>query len=134
MVETPSAMPYPGNIVSARTARHRRHTSAKTGNPAMSLRSPARPISWRTAAGLLVIRALPSRRPSSVVRTSTLRRRCRSSRRPACRRSLPFGPPLPGGDGCLAPSSIRQERRPAPSSHQNGAPEGWPVCSTARHR
>ena len=33
MAETPSAMPYPGNIVSARTARHRRHTSAKTGNP-----------------------------------------------------------------------------------------------------
>ena len=28
------------------------------------------------------------------------------------------GPPLPGGDGCFAPSSIRQERRPAPSSHQ----------------
>src|SRR5260370_30596825 len=27
------------------------------------------------------------------------------------------GPPLPGGDGCFAPSSIRQERRPAPSSH-----------------
>ena len=33
MVETPSAMPYPGDIVSARIARHRRHTSAKTGNP-----------------------------------------------------------------------------------------------------
>ena len=28
------------------------------------------------------------------------------------------GPPLPDGDGCFAPSSIRQERRPAPSSHQ----------------
>ena len=27
------------------------------------------------------------------------------------------GPPLPGGDGCLPTSSIRQERRPAPSSH-----------------
>jgi hypothetical protein len=25
---------------------------------------------------------------------------------------------LPGGDGCVATSSIRQERRPAPSSHQ----------------
>jgi len=27
------------------------------------------------------------------------------------------GPPLPGGDGCFATSSIRHERRPAPSSH-----------------
>ena len=41
MVETPSAMPYPGNIVSARIARHRRHTSAKTGNPAMPLPLPS---------------------------------------------------------------------------------------------
>jgi hypothetical protein len=34
---TPSAMPYPGDIVSARIARHRRHMSAKTDNPAIPL-------------------------------------------------------------------------------------------------
>lgn len=37
MVETPFVMPYPGDIVFARIARHRRHTSAKTGNPAIPL-------------------------------------------------------------------------------------------------
>ena len=39
---------------------------------------PARAISRRSSAGLLVIFAVPSRLPSSVIRTSTLRRRCRS--------------------------------------------------------
>ena len=37
MAGTPFAMPYPGDIVSARIARHTRHTSAKTGNPAIPL-------------------------------------------------------------------------------------------------
>jgi hypothetical protein len=40
------------------------------------------------------------------------------SRRPVGRHKFRHrGPPLPGGDGCFATSSIRQERRPAPSSH-----------------
>src|SRR6266568_9416161 len=39
---------------------------------------PARAICLRSSAGLFVIFAVPRRRPSSVIRTSTLRRRCRS--------------------------------------------------------
>jgi hypothetical protein len=39
---------------------------------------PARAICARSSAGLLVILAVPSRRPPSVIRTSTGRRRCRS--------------------------------------------------------
>jgi hypothetical protein len=39
---------------------------------------PAQAISRRSSAGLLVILAVPSRLPSSVIRTSTDRRRCRS--------------------------------------------------------
>src|SRR6266702_1144686 len=39
---------------------------------------PARAICLRSSAGLLVIRAVSSFRPSPVIRTSTLRRRCRS--------------------------------------------------------
>ena len=39
--------------------------------------------------------------------------RVKAFRRPPAYRGLLF----PGGDGCLATSSIRQERRPAPSSH-----------------
>src|SRR5690349_7145723 len=39
---------------------------------------PALAISARSAAGLLVIRTVSSLRPSSVIRTITLRRRCRS--------------------------------------------------------
>ena len=42
------------------------------------------------------------------------------SRRPAGRRMIPsLRASLPGGDGCFATSSIRQERRPAPSWHQS---------------
>ena len=37
------------------------------------------------------------------------------------------GPPLPGGDGCFAPSSIRQERRPAPSSHHGVTPQSGEI-------
>jgi len=42
------------------------------------------------------------------------------SGRPCRRHTLsPLGPPLPGGDGCLATSSIRQGAGgSAPSSHQ----------------
>src|SRR5690349_24443622 len=39
---------------------------------------PALAISARSAAGLLVIRTVSSLRPSPVIRTITLRRRCRS--------------------------------------------------------
>ncbi|HLM89316.1 MAG TPA: hypothetical protein VK284_09850 [Streptosporangiaceae bacterium] len=39
---------------------------------------PARAICRRNSAGLLVIRAVSSFFPSAVIRTSTLRRRCRS--------------------------------------------------------
>ena len=80
---------------------------------------PARAITARSAAGLLVIRTVSSLRPSSVIRTSTLRRRCRSiptTCRPSYA-SVIVGLLFPGGDGCFATSSIRQERRPAPSSH-----------------
>jgi hypothetical protein len=41
-------------------------------------RLPARAITRRSSAGLLAIRAVSSLRPSAVIRTSTLRRRCRS--------------------------------------------------------
>src|SRR6516162_4709066 len=81
---------------------------------------PARAITARSAAGLFVIRTVSSLRPSSVIRTSTLRRRCRSiptTCRPSYA-SVIVGLLFPGGDGCLPASSIRQERRPAPSSHQ----------------
>jgi hypothetical protein len=54
VVETPSAMPCPGNVVSARIARHRRHTSAKTGNPAIPLspRPHTLPLRARGMIGL----------------------------------------------------------------------------------
>jgi hypothetical protein len=54
VVETPSAIPYPGNIVSARISRHRRHTSAKTGNPAIPLspRPHTLPLRARGMIGL----------------------------------------------------------------------------------
>src|SRR6266571_5771601 len=71
---------------------------------------PARAISRRSSCGLLVILAVPSRLPSSVIRTSTLRRRCRSMPT-ICRPSYAVsigGLPFPGGDGCLATSSIRR--------------------------
>jgi hypothetical protein len=70
--------------------------------------------------GLLSMRAVSSLRPSPVIRTSTLRRAGAGPfPRPAGRRMLPSSwASLPGGDGCFATSSIRQERRPASSSHQ----------------
>src|SRR6266536_2115698 len=80
---------------------------------------PHRASTARSAAGLFSIRAVSSFRPSIVIRTSTLRRRCRSiptTCRPSYA-SVIVGLLFPGGDGCLPTSSIRQERRPAPSSH-----------------
>src|SRR6516225_6411063 len=64
---------------------------------------PARAITARSAAGLLVIRTVSSLRPSSVIRTITLRRRCRSiptTCRPSYA-SVIVGLLFPGGDGCL---------------------------------
>src|SRR6266568_1385949 len=81
---------------------------------------PARAITLRSSCGLLVIFAVPRRRPSSVIRTSTLRRRCRSiptTCRPSYAvsigaslvwwRRMPCTFQHPPGSG-----------RPAPSSHQ----------------
>ena len=76
-------------------------------------------ICLRRSAGLLVIRAVSSFRPPAVIRTSTLRRRCRpipTTSRPSWASVIRAS--LPGGDGCVATSSIRQKRRPASSSHQ----------------
>src|ERR1039458_1822264 len=83
--------------------------------------SPARAISRRSSCGLLVILAVPSRRPSPVIRTSTDRRRCRSmptTCRPSCAVSI-------GGLPCLVETDALQHfQHPpgaggsAPSSHQ----------------
>src|SRR5258708_32252980 len=78
---------------------------------------PARAICARSSAGLLVILAIPSRRPSSVIRTRTDRRRCRSIPT-TCRPSyaVSIGASLTGGDGrLLLPASARSE---APLLHR----------------
>jgi hypothetical protein len=68
-------------------------------------------------AGRVEDRAEPGRRPSPLIRTKPTGGGADPSRRSAGRHNLnPLGLPSMA-DGCFAPSSIRQERRPAPSSH-----------------
>ena len=53
LVETPSAMPYPGNIVSARIARHRMRTRVRED------RQPGDPAPPRTHTLLAAVGTLP---------------------------------------------------------------------------
>src|SRR6266568_5815909 len=76
---------------------------------------PARAISLRNAAALLVIFAVPRRRPSSVIRTSTLRRRCRSmptTCRPSYAVSIGGLPFLVETDALQLPASAREREAP----------------------
>ena len=91
------------------------HVAAKTTFG----RFPARAITRSNSAGLLVSRTVSSFLPSAVIRTNTLRRRCRSI-------PTTCGPSYasdirasqPGGDGCVQLPASASGGRPAPSSHQ----------------
>jgi hypothetical protein len=64
LVETPSAMPYPGNIVSARIARHRGHTRVREdrqpGDSALPSHSHASAAMRALMKGLWIQRVFPA--------------------------------------------------------------------------
>src|SRR6266704_3082556 len=89
-------------------------------------------LSSRTSCGLLVIFAVPRRRPSSVIRTSTLRRRCRSiptTCRPSYAVSIGGLPFLVETDALQLPASARE--REAPLLHRISL-GGWGVRDRGR--
>ena len=112
-----------------RPGRPRPSTSRKWPRGQPSGDVPARASCARSSAGLLVILAVPSRRPSSVIRTSTDGAGAGPCPTTAGRVAASSGASLPGGDGSFA------TRASAGSGRLRSSPriEGGPDLRSAAH-